>query len=121
MSDIDRQAHWENVYTTKTEKEVSWFQENPAPSLELIALTGLSQDAAIIDIGGGASRLVDDLLARKFRRLTVLDLSGAALAAARERLGDRGVNVQWLTADITRWEPTETYDLWHDRDRKSVV
>jgi SAM-dependent methyltransferase len=115
MSDIDRQAHWENVYTTKGEKDVSWFQENPAPSLELIALTGLSEDAAIIDIGGGASRIVDDLLARKFRRLTVLDLSGAALAAARERLGDHGADVQWLTADVTKWEPKETYDLWHDR------
>jgi SAM-dependent methyltransferase len=115
MSDASRQAHWENVYTTKGEKEVSWFQENPAPSLELIALTGLSEDAAIIDIGGGASRLVDDLLARKFRRLTVLDFSGAALAAARERLGDRGTDVKWVIADVTKWEPTETYDLWHDR------
>lgn len=115
MSDIDRHAHWENVYTTKGEKDVSWFQENPAPSLELIALTGLSEDAAIIDIGGGASRLVDDLLARKFRRLTVLDLSGAALAAARERLGDHGADVQWLTADVTKWKPVQTYDLWHDR------
>jgi len=115
MSDAGRQAHWEKVYATKGEKEVSWFQENPAPSLELIALTGLSEEAAIIDIGGGASRLVDDLLARKFRRLTVLDLSGAALAAARERLGDRGTDVQWVIADVTKWEPTETYDLWHDR------
>jgi SAM-dependent methyltransferase len=115
MSDASRQAHWEKVYTTKGEKEVSWFQENPAPSLELIALTGLSEEAAIIDIGGGASRLVDDLLARKFRRLTVLDLSGAALAAARERLGDSGTDVQWVIADVTKWEPTETYDLWHDR------
>lgn len=115
MSNMDRQAHWENVYTTKGEREVSWFQENPAPSLELIALTGLSEDAAIIDIGGGASRLVDDLIARKFRRLTVLDLSGAALAAARKRLGDRGADVQWVTADVTKWEPTQTYDLWHDR------
>jgi SAM-dependent methyltransferase len=115
MSDASRQAHWEKVYTTKGEKEVSWFQENPAPSLELIALTGLSEEAAIIDIGGGASRLVDDLLARKFRRLTVLDLSVAALAAARERLGDRGTDVQWVIADVTKWEPTETYDLWHDR------
>jgi trans-aconitate methyltransferase len=115
MSDIARQAHWENVYTTKGEKEVSWFQENPAPSLDLIALTGLSDDAAIIDIGGGASRLVDDLLTRKFRRLTVLDLSEAALAAARKRLGDRGAHVQWVIADVTKWEPTQTYDLWHDR------
>jgi trans-aconitate methyltransferase len=115
MSDIDRQAHWENVYTTKGEKEVSWFQENPAPSLELIALTGLSEDAAIIDIGGGASRLVDDLIGRKFRRLTVLDLSGAALGAARKRLGDSGAGIQWVIADVTKWEPTQTYDLWHDR------
>jgi SAM-dependent methyltransferase len=115
MSDASRQAHWENVYTTKGEKEVSWFQENPAPSLELIELTGLSEEAAIIDIGGGASRLVDELLARTFRRLTVLDLSGAALAAARERLGNRGSDVQWVIADVTKWEPTRTYDLWHDR------
>ena len=115
MSDIDRQAHWENVYTTKGEKEVSWFQGNPAPSLDLIALTGLSEDAAIIDIGGGASRLVDDLITRKFSRLTVLDLSEAALAAARKRLGDRGADVHWVTADVTRWEPIQTYDLWHDR------
>ena len=92
---------------------MSWFQENPAPSLELIALTGLSGDAAIIDIGGDASRLVDDLLARKFR--TVLDVSGAALDAAKRRLGDCGAEVQWVVADVTKWEPTQTYDLWHDR------
>ena len=115
MSDANRRAHWDNVYTTKGEKDVSWFQENPAPSLDLIALTGLSEGAAMIDIGGGASRLVDDLLARKFRRLTILDLSGAALAAASERLGDRGADVQWVTADITTWEPAQAYDLWHDR------
>jgi SAM-dependent methyltransferase len=115
MSDANRQAHWENVYTTKSEKEVSWFQETPAPSLELIALTRLPVDAAIIDIGGGASRLVDDLLAREFRRLTVLDLSAAALAAAKERLGESGAEVQWVIADVTKWEPKQTYDLWHDR------
>jgi SAM-dependent methyltransferase len=115
MSDASRQAHWENVYTTKTEKEVSWFQENPAPSLDLIAATGLSEDAAIIDIGGGASRLVDDLLTRKFHRLTILDLSGAALAATKERLGGRGADVQWIIGDVTKWEPEQAYDLWHDR------
>jgi SAM-dependent methyltransferase len=115
MTDANRQAHWENVYTTKGEKEVSWFQENPAPSLELIALTRLPEDAAIIDIGGGTSRLVDDLRARRFHRLTVLDLSGAALAAAKERLGKSGAEVQWVIADVTKWEPEQTYDLWHDR------
>jgi 2-polyprenyl-3-methyl-5-hydroxy-6-metoxy-1,4-benzoquinol methylase len=115
MSDVSRKAHWENVYTSKGEKEVSWFQENPAPSLELIALAGLSADASIIDIGGGASRLVDSLVAQKFERLTVLDLSKSALDAAKERLGDRGADVEWVVADVTTWEPSKTYDLWHDR------
>jgi len=115
MSDVGRKAHWENVYTTKSEKEVSWFQENPAPSLELIALAGLSADAAIIDIGGGASRLVDALVKRNIGRITVLDLSAAALDAAKERLGDRGAGVEWVVADVTTWEPSQAYDLWHDR------
>jgi SAM-dependent methyltransferase len=115
MSDVSRKAHWENVYTTKGEKEVSWFQENPAPSLELMALAGLSADASIIDIGGGASRLVDALLERKIGQITVLDLSAAALNAAKERLGDRGAGVEWVVADVTTWEPSQTYDLWHDR------
>src|ERR1700739_1293994 len=113
MSDVGRKAHWENVYTTKSEKEVSWFQENPAPSLELIALAGVALDAAIIDIGGGASRLVDALVERKFGEITVLDLSAAALDAARERLGDRGAGVEWVVADVTTWEPSRTYVLWH--------
>jgi len=71
MSDVSRKTHWESIYNTKGEREVSWFQENPAPSLELIALAGLSTNAAIIDIRNGASRLVDALLARKFRQPTV--------------------------------------------------
>jgi SAM-dependent methyltransferase len=115
MSDVSRKAHWENVYTTKGEREVSWFQENPVPSLELIALAGLSAGASIIDIGGGASRLVDALVERKIGRITILDLSAAALDAAKERLGDRGAGVEWVVADVTTWEPLQTYDLWHDR------
>ena len=115
MSDVSRKAHWENVYTTKREREVSWFQENPAPSLELMALAGLSAESSIIDIGGGASRLVDALVDRNVGQITVLDLSAAALDAARERLGDRGARVKWLVADVTAWEPSQTYDLWHDR------
>jgi len=115
MSDVSRKAHWEGVYTTKGEREVSWFQENPAQSLQLIALAGLSTDAAIIDIGGGASRLVDALVERKIGKITVLDLSAAALDAARGRLGDRAAGVKWMVADITTWEPPQTYDLWHDR------
>jgi SAM-dependent methyltransferase len=115
MSDVGRKAHWENVYSTKGEREVSWYQESPAPSLELIALAGLSADASIIDIGGGASRLVDALVDQNVRRITVLDLSAAALDAARHRLGDKGADVEWVVADVTTWEPSKTYDLWHDR------
>src|SRR6202158_52352 len=115
MSDLSRQNHWEKVYTTKGESEVSWFQETPAPSLELIELVGAIQNSAIIDIGGGASRLVDNLVSRGYEDLTVLDLSGAALASARSRIGDKANRVTWITADVTAWEPSRTYDVWHDR------
>jgi 2-polyprenyl-3-methyl-5-hydroxy-6-metoxy-1,4-benzoquinol methylase len=115
MSDVSRKTHWERVYTTKGEREVSWFQENPVPSLELIGLAGLPTDAAVIDIGGGASRLVDALAERKIGKITVLDLSAVALDAARERLGEKGADVKWVVADVTTWEPSQTYDLWHDR------
>jgi len=115
MSTTDRQAHWENVYTTKGETEVSWFQETPAPSLELIALVGASRQSAIIDIGAGASRLVDHLVSEGYEDLTVLDLSAAALAAAKARIGEKAQHVHWLAADATTWEPSRTYDVWHDR------
>jgi 2-polyprenyl-3-methyl-5-hydroxy-6-metoxy-1,4-benzoquinol methylase len=113
MSDVSRKAHWENVYSTKGENEVSWFQENPAPSLELIDLANPTSESAIVDIGGGASRLVDSLVARGFTDVTVLDLSEAALATAKSRLGDN--HVQWIVADFTEWVPARTYDIWHDR------
>jgi SAM-dependent methyltransferase len=115
MNDVGKKAHWENVYATKGERDVSWYQESPAPSLDLIALAGLSSDASIIDIGGGASRLVDALVDRNFQRITVLDLSAAALDAARHRLDDKAKDVEWVVADVTTWEPSQTYDLWHDR------
>lgn len=112
----DRHAHWENVYSTKSEADVSWFQETPAISLELLALAGAKPADAVIDIGGGASRLVDSLLARGFTNLAVLDLSEAALAAARARLGSKGDDVEWIAADATTWKPREAaYDIWHDR------
>lgn len=119
MNGVSRKSHWENVYATKGEREVSWFQEDPAPSLELIALAGLSEGASVIDIGGGASRLVDALVERNIGQVTVLDLSAAALDAAKqrleERLGSKAAGVQWVAADVTAWEPTRSYDLWHDR------
>jgi trans-aconitate methyltransferase len=115
MNNTDRQAHWQNVYATKAEKEVSWFQENPAQSLDLIAATGIRSDADIIDVGGGASRLVDGLLEKGFSRITILDLSAKALKETKKRLGRRGDGIDWIVADITTWEPSNTYDLWHDR------
>jgi trans-aconitate methyltransferase len=115
MGGISSKAHWENVYATKGEREVSWFQDNPAPSLDLIAITGIPADAAIIDIGGGASRLVDALVARRSGRITVLDISAAALDAAKKRLGERAAKVTFEIADVTKWQPSQRYDLWHDR------
>jgi SAM-dependent methyltransferase len=109
------QAHWDHIYETKAGNELSWFQEHPAISLDLIRATGAKPGTAIIDIGGGASRLVDALLDERFHALTVLDLSESALAAAKARLGPRSAKVAWITADVTAWEPSETYDLWHDR------
>ncbi|PTM49048.1 class I SAM-dependent methyltransferase [Phreatobacter oligotrophus] len=111
----ERQAHWENVYSTKGETEVSWFQESPQPSLDLMALVGAKADSAIIDIGGGASRLVDALLAEGFTDISVLDLSAEALDVAHARLGDAGHRVKWIVDDATEWEPPQLYDVWHDR------
>jgi len=115
MGEGGRQAHWENVYTTKSENEVSWFQQRPAPSLDLIVQAGATRESAIIDIGGGASRLVDNLVEQGFEDVTVLDLSAAALAAARNRLGAAAQRVRWIVADATSWEPARAYDIWHDR------
>ncbi|CAN7434215.1 class I SAM-dependent methyltransferase [Rhizobium sp. LjRoot254] len=112
----ERRTHWENVYSTKGEADVSWFQETPAISLELLAVAGAKPADAVIDVGGGASRLVDSLLDKGFTGLAVLDLSEAALAAARARLGKKGDAVEWIAADATAWEPREAaYDIWHDR------
>ena len=115
MTEASRQAHWEQVYTSRDETEVSWFQDNPTPSLELIELTRRGRDTGIIDIGGGASRLADGLLERGFRDLTVLDISAAALDLAALRLGRRASRVQWIVADVTEWQPSRRFDIWHDR------
>ena len=115
MEGESRRAHWENVYATKRENEVSWFQESPAPSLALIAEVGAAPASGIIDIGGGASRLVDRLIEQGFNDVTVLDVSVAALETAKVRLGERASDAHWLVADATTWEPTRTYDIWHDR------
>jgi SAM-dependent methyltransferase len=109
------QAHWEHIYETKSGNDLSWFQERPSISLELIRATGAKPSATIIDIGGGESRLVDALLDEGFDALTVLDISQKALAASKARLGARSAKVEWIATDVTAWEPTKPYDLWHDR------
>jgi len=115
MAAPDRQAHWDNVYRTKREDEVSWFQASPTLSLDLIRAAGVERSASIIDVGGGASRLVDALSEEGFANLTVLDVSEAATETAKARLGARATGVTWIVADVTKWEPACTYDVWHDR------
>jgi 2-polyprenyl-3-methyl-5-hydroxy-6-metoxy-1,4-benzoquinol methylase len=115
MGLIDRKRHWEEVYATKAENEVSWFQELPAASIELIRRCGGNKEAAIIDIGAGESRLVDCLLEAGYSDVTVLDVSEHAIAHTRARLGARASQASWITADVTQWVPARRYRLWHDR------
>lgn len=115
MSDADPRAHWQTVYATKGEGEVSWFQASPIISLEFIRATGAGRAASIIDIGGGVSRLVDALLDAGFTDLSVLDLADQALATSQARLGARAARVRWIAADVTTWNPPRIYDVWHDR------
>lgn len=108
--------HWQHVYTTKPADTVSWFQPRAETSQRLIAATGVARSAPLIDVGGGASTLADGLLADGYTQLCVLDISAAALAVARARLGARGSCVQWIEADITAASlPASGYALWHDR------
>lgn len=112
---FDRQAHWQQIYRGKSPLEVSWYQKQPELSLELIRQTGLRNDGAIIDVGGGASVLVDHLHNQGFTDLAVLDISGNALAGAKKRLGDAANNIQWFETDITEFSPPRRFSLWHDR------
>ncbi|MCW3847914.1 class I SAM-dependent methyltransferase [Sphingomonas sp. LB-2] len=111
----ERHTHWQSVYGTKAPGDVSWFQERPDVSLTLIEATGLPSEAAILDVGGGASTLVDHLLASGHSSLAVLDISEAALEHARRRLGSEADRVQWIASDVTRWRAAAPVDLWHDR------
>lgn len=113
---MQSKEHWEQVYTTKAATGVSWFQEHAHQSVQLIDQTGVARDAGIIDVGGGASTLIDDLLNDGYSNLAVLDLSEAALSTARDRLGTPASDVTWLVGDITKVElPRNAYAVWHDR------
>nr|WP_294774564.1 class I SAM-dependent methyltransferase [uncultured Flavobacterium sp.] len=112
---MDRKAHWENVFSTKTEKEVSWYQEYPKTSVDFITALQLPLDAKIIDIGGGDSYLMDALLDLGYTNLTLLDISAKAIERIKSRLGDKASKVTFIVSDILDFEPTERYDFWHDR------
>lgn len=112
---LQQKSHWETVYETKQPNEVSWTQEKPQTSLDFIHRFNLPKTAAIIDIGGGDSRLVDYLLDEGFQNVTVLDISAKALQRAQERLGTKAASVKWIESDINDFNPAEKYDLWHDR------
>jgi SAM-dependent methyltransferase len=113
---VKGKAHWDRIYRSVSPELVSWYQREHALSLDLIQGAVPDRSSAIIDVGGGASTLVDGLLAAGYRRLTVLDLSGVALAAARTRLGAVAARVTWLAADVlTAQFASHAYDLWHDR------
>lgn len=115
QSKSNRKQHWENVYRTRAPRETSWHQDVPAPSLDMIARAGIGRASAIIDIGGGASLLVDHLLETGYRDISVLDISAEALRRAQKRLGDRAGTIKWIEADVTRFTPERQYALWHDR------
>lgn len=113
---MESKEHWEQVYSAKASTQVSWFQPHAERSLKLIRDAGVARSGAIIDVGGGASTLVDDLLALGHDDVTVLDLSSAALAAAQARLGPGAARVQWIETDVLDAAlARHRYDVWHDR------
>ncbi|HVS15350.1 MAG TPA: class I SAM-dependent methyltransferase [Thermoanaerobaculia bacterium] len=115
MSSDSRKQHWESVYQSKPPTEVSWYQPVPARSLELIRGTGEPLSAAVLDVGGGASTLVDQLLRSGYSDVTVLDVAGTALERSRARLGEIAARVAWIEADVAHFRPTRRYAIWHDR------
>ena len=115
MDNFDRKKHWENIYTTKELCDVSWYQPTPTTSLEFLKQFNIGTTAKIIDVGGGDSFLVDNLLEMGYQDITVLDISAASLDRAKQRLGDKAGKVKWVVADAATFQPTEQYDFWHDR------
>jgi 2-polyprenyl-3-methyl-5-hydroxy-6-metoxy-1,4-benzoquinol methylase len=113
---IDAQTHWEKIYTEKAPAAVSWYRPHLETSLALIEQVAPGRSAAVIDVGGGESTLVDDLLDRGYENISVLDISQTAIDVNKRRLGKTSELVQWLVADITKVElDPSAYDVWHDR------
>ena len=112
---FDRKRHWGNVYQEKSPSDLSWYQKEPKVSLELIRCTQVATNEAIIDVGGGASVLVDNLVKESFSNLAVLDISENAIAIAKKRLGDSANKIEWFESDITQFDAPKKFMLWHDR------
>ena len=112
---FDAKEHWENIYQTKNSNKMSWHQKKPKTSLNLIVETGIGKNAKIIDIGGGDSTLVDNLLARGYKNISVLDISSNALRRAKKRLENKADAVKWIVSDLSEFEAKDRYDLRHDR------
>lgn len=107
--------HWEKVYTSKEDNEVSWYQEIPRTSIDVIKKTANGQSDSIIDIGGGNSNLASELMNLKFLDISVLDISEASLNRTKEKLGEKAKNINWYVSDVLGFEPTKKFDIWHDR------
>ena len=109
-------SHWEDIYASKNLKNVSWFQSHPTQSLNIIHRSDIPKKANIIDVGGGASNLVEELLKEGYENISVLDISSNALTTTQRRLGERSKQVQWIIADVLTADlPLQRFDLWHDR------
>lgn len=115
MAVLAAQTHWDGAYQRSGATNVSWFQPSPALSLQLIDSIGVDASDVVVDIGGGASMLVDGLLSRGLTDVTVLDVSRVALDLSLERLGDARTAVHWIHSDVLTWTPDRRYSLWHDR------
>jgi len=128
---MNRKQHWEQVYNTKSTQEVSWYQNSPTTSLNLIKKTGFDTSHPIIDVGGGSSNLVDSLLKQGYSNLSILDISSTAIQATQQRLGKLADNVHWYEKDVTQFQIDSKFAIWHDRavfhfltaanDRKSYL
>ena len=112
---IIKQQHWDKVYSTKAENEVSWFQQYPKTSMEFVELFNLPLSANIIDIGGGDSHFVDALIAKGYTNIWVLDISAKAIEKAKQRLGKSASKIHWIVSDVTDFKPPVKFDFWHDR------
>ena len=111
----ERKNHWEKIYAEKSPAQVSWTQKEPSTSIDFVKTTSLPMDAPIIDVGGGESHLVDRLIELGYSDITVLDISKNALERCQQRLGKKAEKVEWIVADITQFQPSRSYALWHDR------